>query len=998
MKNDYKKILIALSCFATIFSANAQDYGTFTHNVSEDAYVRGGSNSEKNYGTELELLVKGTVDNEKNHRKSILKFDLTDTSYDLSGSAKAVLRLHANDSEPATIGVYELEDAWAESTVTWDNLPTIGDEIATVEMDEDGIYYEWDITSYVQSELSGDKIVSVVLDDPLSSATTIGFNSKEAELNIPYLSIIIDNPNLSSIAATQDAEVFYWGKTSHDKNYGSGDDLSVRYDDNVSSCSDSYIQFDISSISEAKETILLKLYAFEVERASEISVYGTETEAVWSESTITGRDKPLATERIGVYDVSTTGFVTLDVTNYVNKAIEAGWTDLTLIIKEDEGAKISFNSKEADSDGPQLMVSDIAGSYEIPTVLFGTFYFDSENGNDNNDGTSEAAAWKSITKLENETLAPGTHILLKRGGVWSGEDLVFKGSGTNGNPIIIDAYGSGDKPLLEGLGQSTGVIKIFNQEYIEISNLHITNLGAVKDGLRRGIHVIADNFGALHHLHFTDLMFTDINGTDGLDGGVYANDDDKKRSGAIFLEVRGDDVQTYFDDLLLDKSYFYDVSNFGFANISHWSDLTIDSDFSSNVVPGTSNDDYVHNFVPSKNVLIKRNRFENINSQGVIIRTAEDPIMEYNLFYYCSIGRGSDNACFNSKTTGAIWRYNESCFTEYTEGKSDGAGIDSDLRSKNTVIEYNYCHDNEYGGVITTGGSFEGSFNDNTVIRYNILLNNGINGIRICNMNTNLQAYNNLIYYDNAESSNSLVFTHLSDRTTQGPINSIITNNIFYTTNGNGTFTADVEDTDTRFEAVNYSNNVYYGIDAAYQYPDDANKITEDPLFIDNTVPTEDIGGYVLLGSDGLPTGEVSFNFLSGFGLSDNSPAIDAGSLDNISEVPEFDFQNNAVYTGTTIDIGAFEKASTLGINNTDLITNTVVYPNPVSDKLIIKTTPGDTVTKIAFYNALGQLVKAVNTPDLDGVSLNELGLDKGVYIIKIEGSFGIEMKKILKK
>ncbi|PNW26479.1 CBM96 family carbohydrate-binding protein [Formosa algae] len=998
MKKNYNLILIVLCCLSAYINTAAQDYGTFTHNVSEDAYVRGGSNSENNYGTELELLIKGTPDNEKNYRKSILKFDLTDTSYDLSASAKAVLRLNANDSESATIGVYELEDAWTETTVTWNNLPTIGDEIATVEMDEDGIYYEWDITSYVQSELSGDKIVSVVLDDPLSSATTIGFNSKEAELNIPYLAIIIDNPNLSSIAATQDAEVFYWGKASHDKNYGSGDDLSVRYDDNVSSCSDSYIQFDISSISEAKETILLKLYAFEVERASEISVYGTETEVVWSESTITGRDKPLATERIGVYDVSTTGFVTLDVTNYVNKAIVAGWTDLTLIVKENEGAKISFNSKEADSDGPQLMVSDIVGSYVTPTVLSGTFYFDSENGNDDNDGTSEATAWKSITKLEEVTLAPGSKILLKRGGVWSGEDLVFKGSGIANNPILIDAYSTGDKPLLEGLGQSTGLIKLFNQEYIEISNIHITNLGAVKDGLRRGIHVVADNFGALHHLYFTDLMFTDINGTDGLDGGVYANDDDEKRSGAIFLEIRGDDVQTYFDDLLLDKSYFYDVSNTGFANISHWSDLIIDSDFSSNTVPGTSNDDYVHNFVPSKNILIKRNRFENINSQGVIIRTAEDPIMEYNLFYYCSIGRGSDNACFNSKTTGAIWRYNESCFTEYTEGKSDGAGIDSDLRSKNTIIEYNYCHDNGYGGVITTGGSFEGAFNDNTIIRYNMLINNAINSVRICNQNTNLLVHNNLIYYDNAEDSNSLVFTHLSDVTTQGPTNSIVTNNIFYTTHDNGTFTADVETTDSRFEDVNYSNNLYYGIDPLYQYPDDENKVTADPLFIDNTVPTQDVGGYLLLGSDGLPTGNVSYDFLSGFGLSDASPAIDSGSLENITEVPSIDFQNNTVYVGDTIDIGPFENASTLSVDDNVLMTKTVVYPNPVSDILNVKTASGNTINKVSIYNTLGQFVTVVNESAINAISLNNLGIRNGMYFIKIEGDFGTEIKRILKK
>ncbi|GAA3619343.1 CBM96 family carbohydrate-binding protein [Flavivirga jejuensis] len=997
MKQLNKIIFITLIYLTTSFCLKAQTYGTFIHEVDEDTYIRGGENSDLNYGSELELLAKGTPSNENNYRKTILKFDLSDTSYNLSGSAKAVLRLHANDSELATINAYELDDAWLESTVTWDNVPTIGGQIASVVMGDSGMYYEWDITSYVQTQLSGDKIVSIALGDPDESKITIGFNSKEGGLNIPHIAITIDDPNLSAISASQDSEIFYWGRPSYDKNYGDSDNLSVRYDDNVSSCTDSYIQFDISSITGAREKILLKLYAFEVERASEISVYGTATEATWSETTITGASKPLATERIDIYSIFSTGFVTLDVTNYVNKAIEAGWDDLTLIVKENEGAKISFNSKEATSDGPQLMVSSNSGSYVAPTTMFGTFYFDSENGDDNNNGTSEATAWQNLTKLEGVTLAPGSQILLKRGSVWSRQEIVFKGSGTDGNPIVIDAYSTGDKPLLKGLGQSTGLIKLFNQEYIEISNIHITNLGLEKDGLRRGIHVVADNFGVLHHLHFSNLKFTDINGTDGLDAGVYANTDDEKRSGAILLEIRGDDVQTYFDDILLDKTYFYDVSNTGFANISHWSDLELNSDFSSNTVPGTLDEHYIHNFVPSKNVVIKRNRFENINSQGMIIRTAENPIMEYNLFYYCSIGRGSDNACFNSKTTGAVWRYNESCFTEYTEGKSDGAGIDADLRSKNTLIEYNYCHNNEYGGVITTGGSFGGSFNDNTIIRYNVLINNGINSIRICNQNTNLYVHNNLVYYDDASKDNSLVFTHLSNVTPQGPINSVVTNNIFYTTNNNGTFTADVEATDTRFEEVKYSNNLYYGIDATYQYPNDANLVTADPLFENGTVPVQDIGGYVLLDTDGLPTGSVSYDFLNGFGLSESSPAIDAGSTNTITEIPLVDFQNQSLYKGVSLDIGPFESDFDLALNEKNDVNQFLSLSNPVSNEMKINMLSDVEVEKISIYNTVGQLVTVFNKPSTS-ISLDDLRLQKGIYLVKLDGDFGTVIKRILKE
>src|SRR5690606_26047330 len=60
--------------------------------------------------------------------------------------------------------------------------------------------------------------------------------------------------------------------------------------------------------------------------------------------------------------------------------------------------------------------------------------------------------WKSIDKLNAvfHTLKPGDVVYLKRGDVFYGTIEVTK-SGSPGNPIVFDAYGTGAKPVITSL-------------------------------------------------------------------------------------------------------------------------------------------------------------------------------------------------------------------------------------------------------------------------------------------------------------------------------------------------------------------------------------------------------------------------------------------------------------------------------------------------------------------------------------------------------------------
>ena len=78
-----------------------------------------------------------------------------------------------------------------------------------------------------------------------------------------------------------------------------------------------------------------------------------------------------------------------------------------------------------------------------------TYYVDSVGGSDSNDGLTTATAWKTVAKVNGSTFSPGDQILFRRGGVWN-ESLVPPSSGASGNPIIFDAYGTGEAPTLTG--------------------------------------------------------------------------------------------------------------------------------------------------------------------------------------------------------------------------------------------------------------------------------------------------------------------------------------------------------------------------------------------------------------------------------------------------------------------------------------------------------------------------------------------------------------------
>ncbi len=101
-----------------------------------------------------------------------------------------------------------------------------------------------------------------------------------------------------------------------------------------------------------------------------------------------------------------------------------------------------------------------------------SYYFDSREGKDSDDGLSEESAWKSHRKVESIDLQPGDTIYFKRGSAWTG-GIQIDASGIDGSPIVFTNYSSGELPRFSNPDWSdhTGNALRFNGDYLVADGL-----------------------------------------------------------------------------------------------------------------------------------------------------------------------------------------------------------------------------------------------------------------------------------------------------------------------------------------------------------------------------------------------------------------------------------------------------------------------------------------------------------------------------------------------
>ena len=479
-----------------------------------------------------------------------------------------------------------------------------------------------------------------------------------------------------------------------------------------------------------------------------------------------------------------------------------------------------------------------------------TYYIDSNEGSDEATGTSQAQAWKSLDKVNGTVFQPGDRILFKAGSVFVGH-LYPAGSGSAGAPIVIDMYGTGPKPMIMADGRNESIVSLKNQPYWHIRNLDIN--GANLPGVKYGINIIVEDFGQLDHIYITDNYLHDI-----------AGDLTTKVSGGIFLTISGTSIKSWFHHVRIENNTVRHTDRTGITldAFRSWEDKRLGT-----YEPGT--------WVPCTDVVIRGNFLDDVGGDGIVMKNCEGGIVEYNTAKNCNARATDANvAIWVYNSTNCVMQFNEAYNTRYTH---DGEGFDVDSFSENTLVQYNYSHDNEGGFILIcapgeVGTGAVGYYTRDTVVRYNISQNDGNLGLMLSGNTYRNYFYNNTIY--TAQGSKTAI-VDTWDWGSAWPYECYFYNNLIYNL-GTG-------DYDLGQTGITFSNNLMYG-NHPMSEPEDPFKITDDPMLISpgsGGVGMWTVDGYMLKkGSPALTAGMAIENAggrdYFGFAIDEQKPNIGA--------------------------------------------------------------------------------------------------------------------------
>jgi endoglucanase len=120
----------------------------------------------------------------------VVKFDLSSVTTINNAKLRLYGALSTASGGSVTTGVYVASNVWDENTVTWNTRPGIGPNpyVTTVLTGTINQWYEWDVTSYLQSEkANGINTVTFVIKNPSAATASAIFNSDDASANQPQI-------------------------------------------------------------------------------------------------------------------------------------------------------------------------------------------------------------------------------------------------------------------------------------------------------------------------------------------------------------------------------------------------------------------------------------------------------------------------------------------------------------------------------------------------------------------------------------------------------------------------------------------------------------------------------------------------------------------------------------------------------------------------------------------------------------------------------------------
>lgn len=336
-----------------------------------------------------------------------------------------------------------------------------------------------------------------------------------------------------------------------------------------------------------------------------------------------------------------------------------------------------------------------------------TYYVSNSTGNDENDGTTEATAWKSLEKLSGLTLGAGDKVLLKCGDRWVGELLrLYSPTGTEDNPVILGSYGTGEKPKVAMFEdsvpkyQDTPLVKIENAENFTIDGLDIGFCGVGVD--LHYYNVTNKKNVRIQNCHFHDIY------------GFYQTDKENITKYPHALGICVTSVlaipgcsEPVIENLYIDKCTSYDAgalysygSRVGTASAQNVHNLYVtDCVMKNNGIYGIAVCDMNGGYMDNCKIIDCGSRYSPMGSMGIM----------------CS---GKNFTIMNS----------EIAYQQRLEDNPDGGGIDFEHLGYDFDVINCYIHDNSGVGVMMYSSGADASHQNKRVrLIGNVFENNNQN-------------------------------------------------------------------------------------------------------------------------------------------------------------------------------------------------------------------------------------------------------------------------------
>jgi hypothetical protein len=314
-----------------------------------------------------------------------------------------------------------------------------------------------------------------------------------------------------------------------------------------------------------------------------------------------------------------------------------------------------------------------------------SFYIDCSAASSGNG--SKVHPWNSLASAQTQPFAPGDRIALERGTVCHGS-FAPQGSGTEGRPIHLIAWGNGPRPRIVASKKDTQVLRLFNQEYWQIDSLDLSGSSTY------GIFVTGDR-GTLHHIYLKNLFVHDVQ------GGAMKNKD----NGLVIVGPSGPDV--IFQDVLIDGVIA--------AHTNQWAGILV----------GGGNYAWKSDAPLNSNIVVRNSSVQDVYGDGIVLFRDSDGLIETSTAWQTGMEAtqdiGTPNAIWTWTCTDCIVQDNEAFLTD--SPGVDGGAYDIDWDNTRNTVQRNYAHDTQgYCYAVFAAGYVTSE----SVVRDNLCIDNGL--------------------------------------------------------------------------------------------------------------------------------------------------------------------------------------------------------------------------------------------------------------------------------